>query len=452
MSLLRVGALLSLSAFALAWPAEAEAQSLSETVGIAISTSPRVAGVAQNRQTTDSELRRARGLYLPQADARIDIGPEYSNNSFTRSANNSRHLRQEFSAVLTQRLYDGGEADGTVEQQKARSRSSAFRVRETAEFVGLDAVEAHLDVLRLRRILKAADENLAALRALERRVRQRTEGGAGRSAEIAQALARVEQAQADREETQGRLREVEARYRSVVGTPPASLIEASIPVDKVPRDVEASVTLLQSGNPTVKITEADIDAAKAQIDVADARFVPTVNLELSGSHNRDVSGFPGTDDEARALLVLHWNLYAGGADVANRDAAYSHYLESMTSRLQALRQAEENIRTAWASYDSSQRRARILAQAVRHNVEVHAAYDEQYNLGTRSLLDLLDSQQELFASQTRLATAEEAAIFAAYRILALDGMLLSSLNVRPPVEADPGHKVPRPAPRANAPQ
>jgi adhesin transport system outer membrane protein len=77
---------------------------------------------------------------------------------------------------------------------------------------------------------------------------------------------------------------------------------------------------------------------------------------------------------------------------------------------------------------------------------VHAGYDAQYNLGMRSLLDLLDSQQELFTSQTRLATAQEVAVFGAYRILTLDGMLLSSLNVQPPPESDPQKAAARPAP------
>ena len=86
----------------------AVAQSLRESLAGAIETNPRVGGVVDNRQAVDAELRRARGLYLPQLDFRSGDGPEYSDNQFTRTSGNAFHLRQELSAVLTQRLFDGG--------------------------------------------------------------------------------------------------------------------------------------------------------------------------------------------------------------------------------------------------------------------------------------------------------------------------------------------------------
>jgi adhesin transport system outer membrane protein len=86
----------------------------------------------------------------------------------------------------------------------------------------------------------------------------------------------------------------------------------------------------------------------------------------------------------------------------------------------------------------------VLTSSVRHNVEVRDAYDQQFQLSQRSLLDLLDSENELFTSQTRLITDQETAVFASYRILAVDGLLLSTVGVEPPAEADATRMAPKP--------
>ena len=415
----------------------AAAETLTDSVKTALASNPTVESTVHNRQSIDSEVRRARGLYLPQFDVRAGVGPEYSENSliaFQRGS--SRHIRQELSAVLAERIWDGGEADAEVDRQLGRSKSASFRVRESAEFTALDAVEGHLDVVRLRRILKISEDNVAVHRALLDRVERRAGGGAGRAADVAQAQSRLEDATSALEETRGLLREAEARYRNVVGTPPGTLEDATVPRAALPTDEDASIKLAMEHNPTIAIKDADITAARAEVDSATSRYKPKLSFELSGNHDRNVNGFPGGDNEARALLVLRWNLYAGGSDQANRQAAIGRVAQAKDDWMVAMRKAEQDTRRAWANYDAAEKRVAQLQNAVRHNDEVRKAYDQQFQVGQRSLLDLLDAQNEYFSSQVRWVTAQETAVFAAHRILALDGMLLATLDVPPPPEAD----------------
>ncbi len=421
----------------------AHAQSLSDSVSLAVTTNPKVATIIHNREGVDAELRRARGLYLPQIDLHASIGPEYTENVLTVGTN-GQHMRNELEAVLTQKLYDGGATTAEVERQKGRSKSASYRVKENAESVGLDAVEAHLDVVRLRKILAFADENIRVHRGLLDRVQQRSSTGAGRGADVAQASTRLEQAEAARDETRGLLQDAEAHYLMVVGRPPGTLEEAVLPSGALPPAVDASLLLMEKSNPTVKAREADIDSAEAGVDAADAKFDPLITLEVGGMHDHNVSGFPGRDDEARALVVLHWNLYAGGSDIANRESAYAQVEQAKTTRLEALRQAELDLRQAWSSYEAAQHRLPALKAATDHNVEVRNAYDQQFQVSQRTLLDLLDSQNELFQSQTRLITDQEQVVFSGFRILAVQGTLLQSLNVQPPPEADYTQKTKRP--------
>lgn len=423
----------------------AYAQTLSDTVRTAVSSSPKVGSLEHNRESVDAEMRRAKGLYLPQLDVRGAIGPEYTDNILTEGTN-GQHMRSELGAVLAEKLYDGGDTAGQVDNERARSKSVAYRVRENAEDVGLDAVEAHLDVVRLRHVFQFAEDNVKAHQDLLTRVQQRSSGGAGREADVEQAQSRLDLAIATRDETRGMLEDAEAHYLDVVGTPPAALEDVSVPTSAISTDINAELAELQAQNPTVKAKDADIEAAQGLVEQADARFDPTISAELSGDKNRNVGGFPGRDDEARALLVLRWNLYAGGSDIANRQSAYAQVAQAKTDRLQALRDAEENLRQSQSAYSSAMQRIPTLQDSLTHTQQVRDAYDQQFQLGQRTLLDLLDAQNEVFQAQTRLATAQGQAAYNAYRVLAVEGMLLSTLNVPAPADADP-NRAPGIAPR-----
>ncbi len=414
-----------------------KAQTLSESVQNAVSNNPKIAAFRDNRQAVESELRRARGLYYPQVDLRAGAGPEYSDNIDTRALGGKRQVLREVSGILQQRLYDGGEAGSEVERQKERTLSAANRVAENSQFTGLDAVEAHLDVIRQREILRLADANITAHRALLDRVQRRAAGGAGRQADISQAQSRLDQANAARSETVAALRDAEARYVRIVGVFPEAPAPAAIPVSAMPPTVDAALQVISASNPTVLISNADIKAAEAEIGSAASKFYPKVNLELSGNRSNNLGGTPGLSQGALAEFVLRWNLYAGGQDKANREAAYGRYNQALDSRLDALREAEQQIRQAWTAREATHDRVALLRSAVAANERVRTAYNDQFNAGQRTLFDLLDIQNEVFVTAARLATIEQQEIFLAYRILALDGRMLSALQVQLPPEADP---------------
>jgi adhesin transport system outer membrane protein len=422
----------------------AHAQSLSDTVRMTVETNPKILSQEHNRSAIDSELRRARSLYLPQVDMRASLGPEYTENVFTPTGSNGQHIRQELSAVLTQNIYDGGARTAEVDHELGRSRSAAYRVDEDSQYVGLDAVQAHLDVVRLRHILDFADKNVRDHAEIVQRVQARSAGGAGSAASLAQALSRYEQAQAERAQIRGDLADAEGRYLSIVGQAPGTLEDPPVPVGLLPTDLQASIRIMRNSNPTVKAREADIESAKAGVELADSRFDPKINLEIGGDHNRNVDGVPGRDNEARALIVLRWNLYDGGADIHNREAAYARVEQARTDRLEALRQSGQDLRKAWAIFEAAEQRVPLLKSAAQHDSEVRTAYGQQYQLSQRSLLDLLDAQNDYFQAEINAENAQSRAVYEAYKILAIQGNLLQALNVPLPPQANPNVPTPRP--------
>lgn len=436
------------AAVALATPGAA--QSLKESAQQAIRTNPRVDVVARNRQAVEQELARARGQYYPQVDLRAGIGPEWSDNNTTRArGNRDRTLtRRETGIFVTQRLFDGWETDSEVERQKARGESAARRVGETSEIVALDAIEAHIEVLRQRELLRLSEQNLQVHRRILGRMRARVAQGASPAADLEQARARLEAANATVIETRGALEEAENRYEFVVHRRPTALAPAEFPraaLSGTPT-IDAALERTRRTNRTLKITESDVKVAEHEIGVADAPFYPRVNVEVGATRSRDIDGARGDDNDASALLVMRWNLYRGGSDIAQRRVALGRMSQAMAEREVAARNAEDETRRSWVQFWTASDRIPSLASAVQQNRRVRSAYNDQFfNQGQRSLIDVLNAENELFISMGRLVSAEQAKIFAAYRLLAATGELVTTLGLEMPEEANEAKRAPVPS-------
>ncbi|MGD8834982.1 MAG: TolC family protein, partial [Desulfobacteraceae bacterium] len=121
--------------------------------------------------------------------------------------------------------------------------------------------------------------------------------------------------------------------------------------------------------------------------------------------------------------------YNGGSDRAAREAASSRRLQLVSARKDQYQKIEEQIRDTWSQYQISGRQTDTYADAVKYNTQTRDAYQQQFVVGQRSLLDVLDSENELFQSSGQLITAQVNEIIAVYRLLTLSGCLLNSLGV-----------------------
>lgn len=436
-------ALLSLSSAAMAQNAgvtNPRQMDLRSAVAIGISTNPETGVVQNNRRATDEELNQAKGLYLPSVDMRADTGYEYSDDPSTRAGlgdDTESMWRFDAGVTLTQMLFDGWETKYENERQKARVASAAHRVGEVAELSGLAVVEAYLDVMRQREQLKIARENVAAHITLMDQIRDSASAGRTTDADVEQAKARLASARAVESSVREALRTAEASYIRQVGDPPQDLVMPMVPVDKLSADVEKEVKLALHQSPTLSIFESDIEVAHAEFQGSKATMYPQVDLQLNARTGNDMNGVDGRDTSASALAVLNWNLYRGGIDTARVKEHINREAQAKEARANAARQVETDVRQTWARMVSAGERARQFSAQVAANTEVVKSYKDQFDLNRRTLLDVLDSQNELFVSRSNLLNAEFLEMFAVYRILALKGEMLATLGVEKPRESNP---------------
>jgi outer membrane protein, adhesin transport system len=431
------------SAALLAGPGLAQAGSIRDTVQATLDSSPEVDVVKTNRRAVDQELRQARAGYYPSLDARGAIGPEYTrfngdrarvSRGFDNDDDDDLLLRKEAQLTLSQMLFDGFETRSEVQRQTARVSSAAHRVQEAAEFTALDAVEAHLEVLRFQDILTLNDANRQQLEQYLGQVRELERGGRADIADVEQTQARISQANANIAGTQGSSADALAGYEQVVGEKPVNLTLDPPPVPALPPGAEEAASLASVASPTVLIAASDVDVAEAELRGSRASYYPRLDAELSAQAADDVNGIEGSSVGAAALLVMRYNLFRGGADIAREREAFHRVNQARAELARARRQAEEEARLSYNALRTARDRATALRAEAEAQRRTRDAYASQFELGLRDLLDVLDAENQLFTARVAQTTAEYTERFAVYRMLAVVGTLLDTLEVTRPRE------------------
>ncbi len=160
-------------------------------------------------------------------------------------------------------------------------------------------------------------------------------------------------------------------------------------------------------------------------------------MELGITDNKNLDGIAGENDDMSAMLRMRYNLFRGGADRARRQETAERMGAAKESIRRAQRIIEEDVLLSWNGLLTIRARLDYLSGHLESTKEVVSSYKEQFKLGQRSLLDVLDSENELFNARASLLSAQYAEIFSLLKVLGSMGLLLDTLGIERPKEADP---------------
>jgi adhesin transport system outer membrane protein len=417
----------------------AYAASLQDAIVTTLQTNPEVIAIRDNRRAIDQELRAARGLYYPSIDLRGEVGFEVTRQRNFAAGNFdwTDEIANETSGVLTQLLFDGFGREGEVDRQTGRVRSAAYRVFDTIEVLALRAVEVYLDVQRSSEIVALAEENVSEHENLLGLVTRRAQSGAGPRSDIDQAQARVSAAKASLAVAKGRLADAQANYIAVVGAAPEGLQPAVSPDDAMPVSVDEAVESALQHSPVVRVAEAEVERAGGEVAIAKSNFWPKLELRAEANREQDQGGVTGTTYDYSVNAVMTYNVFRGGIDAARVQESKERRAQSESELDVARRDVAEETRLAWNGLFASREARDALQQEVDANRKVRDAYFQQFEVNRRSLLDLLDVQNELFVSRTQVTTENYTSVFGVFRVLATMGQLTPALGIDPPTETTP---------------
>jgi len=416
-----------------------QAETLTEVIQRTLETNPDVLITINNRRAIDQELKQAQAGYWPSVELTGAYGRERSDNTSTRSRTGGEMTltRKELGLTLSQMLFDGFSVKHRVAQQHLLVNSAAYRVKNTSENIALVTAELYLEIFRRQELLELTKNNVVVHQKMLEQIRILVEGGVGRKADIHQSASRLALAKSSLVNAQGNLRNAQINYQRVTGEFPKALtmpqwasVEAA-----VPKTVEIALDHALSNHPSLKVVHADREAAQSAHRQSKSAFMPRFSLELNVNENENLDGIEGENDDINAMFRMRYNLYRGGADKARRQETAERIGTAQEIIRRTQRVVEENLLLSWNSLVTIRARLDYLKRHVKSTEEVLQSYKEQFQLGQRSLLDMLDSENELFNARASLVTAQYTEILSIFQLLERMGSLLDTLGIKRPKEA-----------------
>ena len=409
------------------------AVSLKDTVKYTLDYNPTVKSFQEYRQAARHDLQRARSDWFPRVDARAGYGTEQWNDAINRGGRPAQstskyYERHTSSIVVSQIIWDGMATWNRVTLNEQRLDSARTRLFDNAEALSLDAVLAHIEVFRQRQLLQLADLNVNNHKQILASQRERQVSGASTMADVTQTESRLARTEASKVETRSALEVAIANYQRLTGRDPNNIETPSTPASAYP-SLEVALLHGQVGNLKIRTSQHDLDAARTQIELDKAPFHPTITLDWSTNYNWQVQSSRTWEYGNSLMLNLNWNLFRGGYDSYNvkGDKARARQAKRDLQVQQDL--ITEETTSTWSQYMSARDQARFFADAVNYSTKTRDMYLEQFNVGQRSLLDVLDAENEVFTSAIQLVTAQQNVIAAQFRLLALGGELLANFDI-----------------------
>ncbi len=404
---------------------------LSDTVSAALEYSPRLKVLKNNQEAIGFERDRAKGNYYPQIDISVGYGAEAHNDTFTRALDKEHNFydRLEAAIRLSQLLYDGKETASLVAIEEAKLVSAGHRVFDNAEAIALDAIIAHMKVYRQRELVGLAEMNVRDHVEILNMLKERQAGGAGSIADVDQTSGRLARAQASLAETQAALKTAEANYQRVVGKLAGDVKFFDVPAGMLPKSLDEAISQTIAGNPKILALSANVGEAAQRVALSNSNFLPKIHAELSSSYEDQIESSETYEHNNQAMVRLRWNIFNGFADVADRKAAMSRKMQASANRDDQQDQVVEEARATWAELESARKQSLAFGDALGFNQKTLDSYRKQFNVGQRTLLDVLDARNEMFQSSGLLVTAKTNEVIAAERLLALTGQLNNSLQI-----------------------
>jgi adhesin transport system outer membrane protein len=411
------------------------AATVQDVVADHLTDNPQVAQSLQAYFAVTEEVRQARGGYLPTVDATLGYGYEWTDKE--NGVQDEELNRREARLNLNQMLFDGFATSSEVKRQKARMASAHSQVMDVAENYALEASRAYLEVLRRDQLLQLAKETLYNHVQIYDQIKRRSESGLGTMASIQQAEGRLALAEVNVLAAENNLQDARANYLRVVGESAPDQLEPLM-ADQLalPASFEEALQAANENHPVVGIAQSDVEATYAQRDAAKSRHYPRLDLEIERRWDENLDGVEGTDEDLTAMLRLRYNLYNGGADKARVAQTEYQIGEAQQIQRDSMRQIRQSLELSWNAYQILGRQIEYLQQHVNSSEQTRDSYKKQFDIGQRSLLDLLDTENEVFSAKNQLAEAQLDQQIAMLRILNGMGGLLDSYKIEVPFDPE----------------
>lgn len=404
-----------------------EAKTLKSAVEEAARHNPAVLASWNAFEAANHGLRSAKGGFYPKLDLLAEKGRERTEDP--------QEIRESYDTLsyrltLTQMLFDGFKTKNDVNAQRFVKLARYYEFKQSSEEVALQTAEAYLDVMRYRSLVAQAKANYEQHQRYYKDIEQRVQSGLGRGVDLAQATARLALAESNVLTEANNLHDISVRYQRLVGVfPSQDMTEPVVPTALIPSERRNALMRAFANNPQLNGAIEGIRSTRAEYKGASSPMMPRFDLRLRKQLDENDRGIVGEYEEEAVELVMTYNLYNGGSDRARKRQTRHLMYEATDIRDRVCREVRQTVSIAYNEIDTKRRLITFLARNEKAIATAREAYRKQFDIGQRTLLDLLDTENEYFEVSRTLTTERYALLFAQLRTLAGMGLLLRALGI-----------------------
>jgi adhesin transport system outer membrane protein len=416
----------------LAYSATAHAQSsdaLRDAAQRAISTNPEVTARFNALRAAIEEVDVARGSYLPRVDMSAEVG-RTSDRITSNTPNNQSQVRTGIALSATQLLWDGLGTRNQVDRLDHARLTRYFEFLDASEQTALDAARAYIDVARARQLVKLSEDNYVQHRQVFEQIQARVKAGVGRGVDLEQAGARVALADSNLSTESANLHDITERYRRIVGAPPSAAAPLSRVLDNgLPKAPTVLIETAVRRNVSIAAAIENLRAAQAQSREREGLFHPRVEARARSGFGNNFDGVPNQKRDTSASLVMNWNLFNGGSDIARVRQATALLNQAADARDKSCRDARQTAAIAFNDVNRLIEQMGALERNTSASEKARDAYRQQFEIGQRSLLDVLNAENELYSAKRAMVSAEHDLLIAKARTHASMSGLVGALGL-----------------------
>ncbi len=401
----------------------AGAETLQQALAAAYRDNPTLTAARAGQRATDETVNIEKSAERPSAS----LSGSYSENSYSRPISPfsaDRSLSASVTASVP--IYQGGRVKNGIAGARKRVEAGQFDLRGTELDVFASVVAAYMDVIRTTSVVSLSRNNVQVLEVNLKATRDRFEVGDLTRTDVAQSEARLSLARADLKSSEAQLISARERYVELIGHEPVDL-QPPPPLPGLPQSPDVAVDVALANNPDLASARKQREATVFDVKVAVGQRLPTLSAFSTGNYSGDLGSTPaGNQPDARSVVVgarLSLPLYQGGAPASRVRQSKAFEQQAMERETQVERNVVSQTRSLYSSWQASNQVIESTQVAVSSNALSLQGVRAENSVGTRTILDILNAEQESFSSQVQLVTAQRNAYVAGFSLLAAMGQV-----------------------------
>ncbi|MBU0632627.1 TolC family outer membrane protein [bacterium] len=407
------------------------AQDLKTTLQEVIQTNPDIVERAKNYNSTKEDVTVAKSGYYPKLNLSLGAGTQntdITNNPVASSNYNKNLAVYQNSITLTQNVFNGFSTTYQVKEQEARTLSAAYSYIEKVNSVSFSTASAYLELMRNRELLETAKENVDITDEIFKKVQKLYDSGLTTLSEVNKIQSSLSLAKSNYVVQESTMMDAKFTLQRFLGRylDPNDMQKPELNVP-LPASMEDAAQEAILNNPSILVSKYNIELAQATYKEKRSPYYPSVDLEVSQSMNKNTSGIEQNTDTFSAMAYLKYNFFNGFSDQANLQKSISQLNQEVQSKSSIRRQILQNINQAWLSYEKLKDQLKNLRDYKVYSLKTLTLYSKEYDLGRRSLLDLLSAQNDFIGSKSQIINNEYNLLLAKFRILDAMGILVDSV-------------------------